>query len=373
MNVPGKMAWDELAFLSELAAHVPSGGKIVEIGPLFGRSTNAIASAAPSAQITSIDTFDNADWIKAYQSKLRDVPDFGIDAFRHYTKKFKNVSAIQGYSPTVVQNWAEPIDMYFEDATHGNPNLKQNMDFWISHLRPGGVVCGHDYTLRFPDVKREADKWAKQWGVRADVVGSLWALRKPSNASSKSTPISSDLGELYDGPRLLVRVKNRISGVSEARSGYWAGAHLAMDPIQWISIDIEEPVDGLRIEYQVWDGFRGRSGWKSCGEKAFLGDVHDPLPIWGFQARLKGVRARQFVVFYRLGYRQIGNGGYKVSEVTQWFSKGQLVTAKNPGADASSFSMGIASRMPPHSQVGFSLPVSRRLWRAVKGIGALMR
>ena len=69
--------------------------------------------------------------------------------------------------------------MYFEDAVHGNPALKSNLNFWSARLRPGGILCGHDYGIKFPDVKREVDAIAASWKTTVHIVGSLWAMQKP--------------------------------------------------------------------------------------------------------------------------------------------------------------------------------------------------
>ena len=182
------MDLDELAFLATLAAQVPQQGHIVEVGAFYGRSTNAIAQGNPTAKITSIDTFENVDWTDRYANQYHGIPVFGRDAFDHFTNSLENVSPIQGFSPDCVRDWVHPIDMYFEDAIHGNPGLKRNLDFWMGHLKPGGIACGHDYTRRFPDIKTEVDSRAHRWGCDVTVVGSLWALRKPCLLYTSPSP-----------------------------------------------------------------------------------------------------------------------------------------------------------------------------------------
>jgi hypothetical protein len=48
-------------------------------------------------------------------------------------------------------------------------------------VRPGGIVCGHDYCDEFPDVKAEADGLAAYLAAPKEVTISLWSIRLPNN------------------------------------------------------------------------------------------------------------------------------------------------------------------------------------------------
>ena len=51
------------------------------------------------------------------------------------------------------------LDGCFIDALHYDPYISQDIDLWTPKVRPGGVICGHDYeNRRFPDVKAAVDK-----------------------------------------------------------------------------------------------------------------------------------------------------------------------------------------------------------------------
>ncbi len=353
MEIPGKVAFDELQFLSELAAKVPAGGVIVEVGPLYGRSTFAIGSSAPQAKVYSIDTFEEAAWIDKYASMSKKIPKFGIDAFKSFTGELKNVEAIKGYSPECVIDWVDPIDMYFEDATHGNPNLRENMSFWISHLRAGGIACGHDFTLRFPDVKREVEAWAEKWDTEVAIVGSLWAIRKPLDDEEYNTPLQLKLGSDSEQKYLTVDTRNKRSGYRTSISGYWAGAHLDNDALVSVEIDFADEEPDLQLEYKIANPACDESKWHLAGEKAQLIKDGKLIGIKEFSARLSGNAATEYKVFYRLAFRQIGNGGYKVSGITDWYADGAVCSARVPGADACSITICVAKEIPPSVQNEF--------------------
>jgi len=74
------------------------------------------------------------------------------------------------------------LDGCFIDALHTNPNVTEDIDLWTPKVRPGGILCGHDYeNRRFPDVKAAVDK---KYGVENVVtVGvkmcKVWIYQMP--------------------------------------------------------------------------------------------------------------------------------------------------------------------------------------------------
>ena len=126
------MTSDGLEYLGRIARSVPENGVIVEVGPLFGSSTWVLAkNAHPSVQVYSIDTWEPAPWIDKVEAKYRNCKPFSKEAFLHYTKDCPNVTAIQGWSPDIVKDWDLPIDVFFDDATHGDPGFTENMNFLL--------------------------------------------------------------------------------------------------------------------------------------------------------------------------------------------------------------------------------------------------
>jgi FkbH-like protein len=98
-----------------------------------------------------------------------------------------NIRTHQGYSPDDFLDWREPIDLYFDDAVHINPMLSDNLDFWCRRLKPNGIICGHDYADKFPDVRSGAKRLAQQYGRCLQVIGSFWLLL-PRTLSEATDP-----------------------------------------------------------------------------------------------------------------------------------------------------------------------------------------
>lgn len=370
LNVPGKMDVDEMACLAALAAQVPKGGRIVEVGPFYGRSTRVMAQANPGARITSIDTFEDVEWTRRYAAQHRDIPPFGIDAFARYTADLPQVSSLAGPSPDVARDWDAPIDMYFEDAVHGGPVLAENIAFWTGHLRPGGIACGHDYTLRFPDIKRAVDALAAEWGTRAALVGSLWALRKPLPGAVPAPALTLPLSRT---PRLTLHAKTKRGGLHRALDGYWCGAHLEADRMLWLQTAAPDLPPGLALEYRVGHPVHGTGPWTPAGSRARLGPASGkPLAFDRVAFRLTGANPDGLLIGYRVSARRIGGGGSAVSGTSERAFGGAWARVdRAPGLAVNAVCAAVYTAAPPDAQAAF--PPARTALRGQKILRRLVQ
>lgn len=318
LRVPGKTSLDELGFLGALAAQVPSGGKMVEIGAFYGRATRVMALANPSAQVVAVDTFQDVNWTRKYANFYRDIPVFGMAAFEKYTANLSNVRAILGDSPNTVTDWPQNIDLYFEDAVHGNPKLRANIDFWSARVKPGGIVCGHDYSHRFLDVKREVDRLALAWNAQVCIVGTLWALRKPG--ARRNTTIASDF--MKEGGGQLI-VANKKMGEMSRPPGMWTGAHLDPDRIESLRfVQSSKAVSGalqVRLGHPVF----GETNWQdaTCRVRFTPDQRLRPFTRVAFRyAPVKGKSPKP--LSYRVSARQIGKNGTLYTGTSTWSENG---------------------------------------------------
>jgi predicted O-methyltransferase YrrM len=161
-EIMGWMLPDDLNALSHLAKMVPSGGIIVEVGSMFGKSAVSWATYSNASKIYCVDTF-----LEDY-NVIHDIPDeiceelnFPISGVTHNilkiftenTKSYSNIIPIRGYSPGNIVIPEEKIDLFFLDASHTNPNDWENIQYFLPMIKVGGIISGHDYdSILFPDV-----------------------------------------------------------------------------------------------------------------------------------------------------------------------------------------------------------------------------
>ena len=88
---------------------------------------------------------------------------------------YTQVFPVCGDSITYASVWpsSKPIDFLYIDASHDYEGVKQDIENWSPHVRPGGIIAGHDYDF-FPGVTQavietgrfqRAGKWV--WWRRA--------------------------------------------------------------------------------------------------------------------------------------------------------------------------------------------------------------
>ena len=166
LDIPGWMAKSELQVIKNLASQVPSGGVIVELGSLRGRSAYAWAtSCVDNVVVYCFDKFDG---------------DFYED-FLENTKECKNIIAVKGECPYTSEYDGPPIDIFFLDGSHTNPQDIDAINYFLPHMKSGGIFCGHDYRKHFPDVLANVARLEQLLTQKVTLFPgtTIWAFRIP--------------------------------------------------------------------------------------------------------------------------------------------------------------------------------------------------
>jgi hypothetical protein len=188
-SIPGATSNRELDIIFEWAKTIPENGVIVELGSLFGRTATAFVEGShPSTKIYCIDYFNT--FVNTL-TKMHDTP--GGDFWnigQSYDKEAEFTKNMQGYSNVipikleskhnkVYPYQGELIDLLFLDCAHKNPDDIMNILYYRKFLKPGALICGHDYSDDFPDVKLNVRILEKMYDTKVILYsyGSMWAIR----------------------------------------------------------------------------------------------------------------------------------------------------------------------------------------------------
>ena len=74
------------------------------------------------------------------------------------------------------------LDLVFIDALHDEEHVDEDIHLWTPKVRPGGVVCGHDYdNKRFPGVRIAVERYYGAENVEAYPVKAcmVWIYHVP--------------------------------------------------------------------------------------------------------------------------------------------------------------------------------------------------
>ena len=173
-DVPGYFSsTEQLEIIKLLSKYNYTDCVGVEVGCLHGRSSIAISIAINKGTLYCIDRWlgnvtyykrrltkdqqgrstvilatngfdDNDKFITGHNLPGPDCVN-SVETFIKYTESQKNIIPIRGSSPRIVQDWSKSIDFIFLDAEHYNPNDRDNIDFWLPKIKPGGMFSGHDW------------------------------------------------------------------------------------------------------------------------------------------------------------------------------------------------------------------------------------
>ena len=183
-NIIGHMVEDELKVIEEWAYNIPKNGVIVEIGTFFGRSAVCWAmSSDPSVKIYCGDIWPESFVTETYTHIIPGLPKSNFkynlwQEFKNNVKEFSNIIPLRGFFPLGIKYPGDPIDIFFLDAMHTNPNDWDNLEYFKQFIKPTGMICGHDYSSHWPEVMENVNRLEKLMNRKATVYpgGSLWSI-----------------------------------------------------------------------------------------------------------------------------------------------------------------------------------------------------
>lgn len=154
-TIPGWFGEGDIKALSTLASSI-IGGTIIELGSMHGRSAYCLSKSSPTSKIFCLDYWSG------WECKTADgiTRPNSVETFKSYTSDCENITSIQlSQDVKTIPSWDEPVDMVFIDALHENPDDWICIEFWLPKIKPGGIICGHDYyseknstVVHYPDV-----------------------------------------------------------------------------------------------------------------------------------------------------------------------------------------------------------------------------
>jgi hypothetical protein len=143
------MRWDVVASLLDK----PMAG--AELGAHAGKFTEQLLMTFPDLTMYAIDTWVSRPGFESYDFQtIR-------QQFVKRTRRFANRLIPVEADTQAAADMLSPLtfDFVFIDADHSYEAVAADIDAWRSKVRPGGLLCGHDYGHpRFPGVKQAVDE-----------------------------------------------------------------------------------------------------------------------------------------------------------------------------------------------------------------------
>lgn len=155
-----------------------------EIGVFKGRMSRRLLKR-PDLHLIMVDQWEPwatvgpdghiATFPKEYYDELKVLAVAQTD-FAAERRKIIHASSIEAAASTE----DESLDFVFIDANHSYEYCREDIKVWLPKLKPGGLLCGHDYTKSFAGVMRAVNEFAAETKARVEIdVEGTWFTRKP--------------------------------------------------------------------------------------------------------------------------------------------------------------------------------------------------
>jgi predicted O-methyltransferase YrrM len=189
-KVPGFLLESEARFLGMAAACTPPSGSVVEIGSFKGKSTIMLATVCKHYGLGPVIAIDPHTFHSSELQDLKSSPTASTyEDFQHHiqTADISDfVDVRRALSSDVSPTWNAPIRFLWIDGDHTYRGAKDDLDGFIRHLIPGGIVAFHDALHEFDGPIRvfAEDILRSDMFGAAGFVGSIaWAQFRPEDGA----------------------------------------------------------------------------------------------------------------------------------------------------------------------------------------------
>lgn len=184
-------SWPERLNLYLLAAELPPGARVVEIGAWVGVGTSYLAGGLRSGaggRIYAVDTFQgttlDSQIKRGWKKTVERMGGSTLKAFQENIRAFQLeelVTPIVASSQEAARQWpGDPVQLLYIDGDHAYEAVKIDYAQWSGYVPPGGWIVFHDYNDRHPGVRQLVDEVmaGDLAGHEPRLVDSLLMIRK---------------------------------------------------------------------------------------------------------------------------------------------------------------------------------------------------
>jgi predicted O-methyltransferase YrrM len=122
--------------------HITPDSIVIEIGSFRGISSELFSLFCK--EIHCIDFwYGGADYYGIDKTQLLESAEIEFDKL---VKRYNNIKKHKGFSIDLVNSFEDNFcDLIYIDGDHSEFDFRQDMDNWVSKVKPNGIIAGHDF------------------------------------------------------------------------------------------------------------------------------------------------------------------------------------------------------------------------------------
>lgn len=145
-------------------------GVAVEVGVASGDYSKVLKEQAPEMCVFGVDPYTKYEGYKDYQ--LRSTFEKMEKAAHEKLDMYSDYEFVKEFSLDAVKRFKNgSIDFCYIDGNHSGEAVKADIEAWAPKVRGGGIVAGHDFTGRWPSLRKEVISYCKKNGKQLFILG----------------------------------------------------------------------------------------------------------------------------------------------------------------------------------------------------------
>jgi hypothetical protein len=172
----------------EIVSRLPEGPvEGVEVGVFAADLSKRLLKLKPDLMLHMVDSWGDYEqsYVESddYHGQLTDASQETFFKMAQASVKPFNGRAVihRDKSINVARKAPEALDFVFIDADHSYEGCKADIEAWAPKIRPGGLLCGHDYdNTEYPQwgVRRAVDEYVAAKGLELELGDNFtWFVR----------------------------------------------------------------------------------------------------------------------------------------------------------------------------------------------------
>jgi predicted O-methyltransferase YrrM len=167
-GIDGWFSEDEGRWYARFARAL-AGGTFVEIGSWKGRSTSFVGPVcnANGTRLVCVDHWGGSrDRLAARYEAALAVEDVEATFRANMAALGIAVDVIAEPSTVAAARFADgSVERVFLDGSHDGASVAEDLAVWSAKLRADGILAGHDYGEKHPDLRAAVDAFAAERGL----------------------------------------------------------------------------------------------------------------------------------------------------------------------------------------------------------------